>query len=90
MEEYVEMSLEDAKKIAKKDAIVLVSKQYLENQDCNIEFKKKRFGECHNILEEAAMIAKVCDDFANQLRVFSDIQFDTPKGDLHTILFRKS
>ena len=70
MKEYVEMSLEDAKKIAKKDAIVLVAKQYLENQDCNIEFKKKRFGECHNILEEAATIAKVCDDFANQLRVF--------------------
>lgn len=90
MKEYVEMSLEDAKKIAKKDAIVLVAKQYLENQDCNIEFKKKRFGECHNILEEAATIAKVCDDFANQLRVFSDIQVGVPKGDLHTILFRRS
>ena len=88
--EYVVMSLEEAKKVAKKDAIVLVSKQDLENPDCNIGFKKKKFGECHNILEEAASIAKVCDDFANQLRVFSDIQFDTQKGDLHIILFRKS
>ena len=89
MEEYVVMSLEDAKKVAKKDAIVLVSKQDLENPDCNIGFKKKKFGECHNILEEAATIAKVCDDFAAQLRVFSDIQFDVPKGTLHTILFTR-
>lgn len=88
--EYVVMSLEEAKKVAKKDAVVLVSKQDLENQDCNIEFKKKKFGECHNILEEAAEIAKVCDDFANQLKVFSDLQVGAPKGDLHIILFRKS
>ena len=85
--EYIIMSLEDAKKVAKKDAVVLVSKQDLENPDCNIGFKKKKFGECYNILEEAATIAKVCDDFANQLRVFSDIHVDVPKGDLHTILF---
>ena len=44
MEEYVVMSLEDAKKVAKKDAIVFVSKQDLENPDCNIGFKKKKFG----------------------------------------------
>lgn len=88
--EYVVMSLEEAKKVAKKDAIVLVSKQDLEKKDYNIGFKKKKFGECHNILEEAATIAKVCDDFAKQLKVFSDIQVDVPKGDLYTILFRKS
>lgn len=88
--EYVVMSLEEAKKVAKKDAVVLVSKQDLANPDCNIGFKKKKFGECYNILEEAATIAKVCDDFASQLRVFSDIHVDVPKGDLHTILFRKS
>ena len=55
--EYIIMSLEDAKKVAKKDAVVLVSKQDLENPDCNIGFKKKKFGECYNILEEAATIA---------------------------------
>ena len=87
--EYVVMSLEEAKKVAKKDAVVLVSKQDLANPDCNIGFKKKKFGECHNILEQAALIAKVCDDFASQLRVFSDIQFDVPKGTLHTILFTR-
>lgn len=89
MEEYVIMSLEEAKKVAKKDAIVLVSKQDLEQIDVNSGFIKSRFGECHNILEQAALIAKVCDDFASQLRVFSDIQFDVPKGTLHTILFTR-
>ena len=87
--EYVAMPLEEAKKMAKKDAVVLIAKQDLENEDCNVGFKKKKFGECHNILEEAATIDKVCDDFANQLRVFSDIQVDVPKGILHTILFKK-
>ena len=87
--EYIIMSLEEAKKVAKKDAVVLVSKQDLENPDCNIGFCKKRFCECHNILEEAATIAKVCDDFAAQLRVFSDIQLDVPKGTLYIILFNR-
>lgn len=86
--EYVVMSLEDAKKVAKNDAVVLVSKQDLTNPDCNIGFKKKKFGECYNILEEAATIAKVCDEFAAQLRVFSDIQVDVPTGTLHTIMFK--
>ena len=88
MKEYVIMSLEEAKKVAKKDAVILVSKQDLTNPDCNIGFKKKKFGECYNILEEAATIAKVCDDFAAQLRVFSDIQVDVPTGTLHTIMFK--
>ena len=88
MKEYVIMSLEEAKKVAKKDAVILVAKQDLENPDCNIGFKKKKFGECHNILEQAALIAKVCDDFSAQLRVFSDIQVDVPTGTLHTIMFK--
>lgn len=87
--EYVVMSLEEAKKVAKKDAIVLVSKQDLEKKDCNIGFTKKKFCECKNILEEAATIAKVCDEFANQLKVFSDLQIGVPKGHLHTILYKE-
>ena len=90
MEEYVIMSLEEAKNVAKKDAVILVAKQDLENHDCNIGFNKKKFGECHNILEQAALIAKVCDDFAAQLRVFSDLQIDDPKGIMHTIMFRNN
>ena len=90
MKEYVIMSLEEAKNVAKKDAVILVAKQDLKNPDCNIGFKKKKFGECHNILEQAALIAKVCDDFAAQLRVFSDIQVDVPTGTLHTIMFKNN
>ena len=90
--EYVVMSLEEAKKVAKKDAIVLVAKQDLENPDCNTGFIKKKFCECNNILEEAATIAKVCDDFINQLRVFSEVQTNAldyeKKGILNTILIK--
>ena len=90
--EYLIMSLEEAKKVAKKDAIVLVAKQDLENPDCNTGFIKKKFEECHSILEEAATIAKVCDDFANQLRVFSESQKNVlnyePIGKLSIILIK--
>lgn len=90
---YAIMTLEEAQKVAKKDAIVLVSVQDLNDEDCNTEFYKTRFGECQQLLEEAQTIAKVCTDFAAQLRLFSEAQKDvmnyTPKGDLKTILFKK-
>lgn len=91
--EYMIMSLEDANKVAKKDAIVLVAKQDLEESDCNVAFSKKRFGECKNILEEAKIIAKVCDEFSAQLMAFSETQADiinhSNKGKLTTMLFSK-
>ena len=90
--EYVVMSLEEAKKVAKKNAIVLVAKQDLEKDDCNESFSTKKFCDCKNILEEAATIAKVCDDFASQLIVFSYMQEDVinyeKKGILNVILFQ--
>lgn len=92
--DYVVITLEEAKKVAKKDAIVLVSKQYLEQEDCNIGFAKKRFCECSELLQEAETIAKVCDDFAAQLRCFTTRQVDPvnykPVGTLNTILFRSN
>lgn len=92
--DYVVMTLEEAKKVAKKDAIVLVSVQYLEQEDCNIGFAKKRFCECSELLQEAETIAKVCDDFAAQLRCFTTRQVDPvnykPVGTLNTILFRSN
>lgn len=81
-----------SEEICKKDAIVLVATQYLASQDCNIGFVKKRFGECSDIIGSAKTIANICDEFANQLRVFSDTQKDPinyePVGYLNTILFR--
>lgn len=91
--EYVLMSLEEAKKIAKKDATVLVAVQDLTKNDCNIEFSKRKFYECNNILEEAKTIAKVCDEFANQLRIFTekqDIINYQPIGKLNIICFKSN
>lgn len=89
---YIMMTVEEANKYAKKDAIVLVATQDLESQDCNVEFVKKKFGECTDIIGSAKTIANICDEFVNQLRVFSDIQADPinyePTGCLNTILFR--
>ena len=89
---YIMMTVEEAKKYAKKDAIVLVATQDLASQDCNIGFVKKRFGECTDIIGSAKTIANICDEFVNQLKVFSDIQIDPinyeSTGYLNTILFR--
>ena len=43
---YIMMTVEEVKKYAKKDAIVLVATQDLTSQDCNVDFVKKKFGEC--------------------------------------------
>lgn len=89
---YIMMTVEEVKKYAKKDAIVLVATQDLTSQDCNVDFVKKKFGECTDIIGSAQTIANICDEFANQLRVFSDTQKDPinyePVGYLNTILFR--
>ena len=89
---YIMMTVEEAKKYAKKDAIVRGATQDLESQDCNVDFVKKKFGECTDIIGSAKTIANICDEFVNQLRVFSDIQADPinyePTGCLNTILFR--
>lgn len=90
---YVMMTIEEARKCAKKDAIVLVSVQDLESGDCNIGFVKKRFGECSFMINEAKTVAKICDEFADQLRVFSEQQRDPlnykPIGKLGTILMSR-
>lgn len=89
---YIMITVEEVKKYAKKDAIVLVATQDLTSQDCNVDFVKKKFGECTDIIGSAKTIANICDEFANQLRVFSDTQKDPinyePVGYLNTILFR--
>lgn len=89
---YIKMSLEEAKTLARKDAVVLVNVQDLTSDDCNTGFDKKYFGECYQILDNAECITQVFDEFADQLRVFSEKQTKFPmlenKGNLHTILFK--
>lgn len=90
--QYIMVSIEEAKKIAKKDAVVLIAINDLEANDCNVEFTRKRFGECEKLIKEAETIARVYDDFINQLRVFSEKQSDVINykhhGKLSTILLK--
>lgn len=90
--QYVMVSAEEVNKIAKRGAVVLLAVTDLETNDCNVEFKKQTFGECENLIKEAETIARVYDDFVNQLRVFSEHQIDVinyePKGRLGTILLK--
>lgn len=87
---YIKMTIDEAKRVAKKDAIVLVSVMDLESDDCNSGFDKRRFGECYELLDKAKCITQVVDDFAPQLKVFSERQNKLPllenKGKLHTIV----
>lgn len=91
---YIKMSIEDAKKYAREDAIILLAIDQLEKSDCNIRFVKKTFGDCIDLIEKAETIAKVYDEFINQLRVFSKKQIDVldyePRGELSTILFESN
>lgn len=88
--EYVITTVEKAQKIAKPDAIVLVAVTDLEKGNYNDGFTKKKFCECEGIINDAKTIAKICDDFVNQLRVFSERQVDViafePRGKMSTIL----
>ena len=90
---YLLMTVEEAQRLAKKNALVLVAVSDLEKEDCNEQFTKRTFGDCNEILKEAETIANVCDDFVNQLRIFSKRQVDVinyeNKGKLSTILLPK-
>lgn len=89
---YVKMTVKEASKLIKEDVTVLVCVSDLEAEDCNEGFEKKKFGECKEMINDAKTIAKVCDDFVNQLRLFSIkqenvINYD-PIGKLGIILFK--
>lgn len=92
--EYIITTLDEAKKIAKKNATVLVAVRDLEKEDCNEEFTSQMFIECSDMFEKAKTIAQIADDLLNQIRVFTEYQPDPinyiPKGKLGTILLKKS
>uniref|UniRef100_UPI0004B02671 hypothetical protein n=1 Tax=Clostridium sp. 12(A) TaxID=1163671 RepID=UPI0004B02671 len=91
---YVEMTIEEANEYYKgtKGKTVLVAVQDLEKDDV-VEFTKRNKDECVNIINEAETIARVYDDFINQLRVFTEKQSDirniVPRGKLSTILLKE-
>lgn len=91
--QYIMVSAEEVNKFAKKGAVVLLAVVDLETKDCNIEFTRKTFGDCEQLIKEAETIARVYDNFVSQLRVFSKHQIDVinyePRGKLSTILFKE-
>lgn len=89
--QYIRMTIEEASKRFGDHGSVLVAVQDLENEmDTIQEFKKKSNYECIKIINDAETIVKICDDFLNQMRVFTQKQPDiiniTPKGKMSTIL----
>lgn len=91
---YVEMTIEEANEYYKGNTgkIVLVAVQDLEKNEV-AEFVKRGKCECESIINEAETIARVYDDFINQLRVFTEKQTDIrnilPRGKLSTILLKE-
>lgn len=87
---YVLMDIEEAVKYCKGKK-VLVAEQDLEKNEV-VGFERKTFQECKEIIERSETIAKICDDFLNQLKVFSEKQEDImnirPVGKMSTILVR--
>lgn len=85
---YILMDIDEAVKYCKGKK-VLVAEQDLENNEV-VGFERKTFQECKDIIERSETIAKICDDFLNQLRVFSEKQLDLinikPIGTMSTIL----
>lgn len=88
------MTIEEANEYYKGTSgrTVLVAVQDLETEEIS-SFVKKSKHDCENIIMEAETIARVYDDFVNQLRVFTEKQPDIrniiPRGKLSTILLRE-
>ena len=90
--EYIVMTIEQAKKMAKKDATVLVAVTDLENPSFDVPFEKRKFRDCKEMIEAAQTIMSSCDDFMKSLELFTELQDPLdirPKGKQGTILFKK-
>lgn len=87
---YIKMTAKEAIKCLGENTVVLVSVQDLENNEGCVPFIKKSRRECEQMIKDAQTVAKLCDDFAAQLRLYSKKQTDIvniiPKGKMRTIL----
>lgn len=70
----VEMSIEEAMKKCKKNATVFVAEQDLEKDDCNAEFITVKRTEYQRVFNNVKTAASLCDEFMNQLRLFTEKQ----------------
>lgn len=74
MEQYVEMTVEEALKRCNKNAKVLVAVQNLEKSDVNIPFMAIRKNEYDRLFENIQTAVQIYDDLVKQLRLFTEKQ----------------
>ena len=90
---YVEMTIEEAMKRCTKNTKVLVAVQNLEeDDDIDVVFIPKRRENYGEIFEDVKTVASICDDFINQLRLFTekqDIYNVKPRGLQKTVLLKE-
>ena len=90
--QYIEMTVEDAKKRCKKNSKVLVAIQDLEDDNVDIIFVPKRKCEYEKLFEDVETVAGIFDDFINQLNLYTkkqDIRNIRPYGIQKTVLLRE-
>lgn len=90
--QYVETTIEEAIKRCNKNEKVLVAIQNLEEDDIDIIFIPKKREEYGMIFENVKTVASICDDFINQLRLFTerqDIYNIIPKGFQKTVMLKE-
>lgn len=71
---YIEMTIDEAIKRCNKNSTVLVAIQDLTNGEDEVGFIKKNREEYSNIFDDVKTVASMCDDFAKQLRCFTEKQ----------------
>lgn len=87
---YIEMTIDEAEKVLNKNKKVLVSVLDLAEDDINNPFVVKSKEDYNVLLEDVETVASLCDDFAKQLRLFTEkqnIYHIRRTGKLKTVLF---
>lgn len=89
---YVEISIEEAIRRCKKNAMVIVAEKDLEQDDCNSEFVVKNRNEYNELFKGIQTAASLSNDLVKQLSLFTECQdiFNIkPKGVQKIVLLRK-
>ena len=90
--QYVEMTVEEAKKCCNKNTKVLVAIQDLEDNNVDAIFVPKRRNEYDDLFADVETVASLCDDFVKQLKLFTekqDIKNIRPFGLQKIVLLRE-
>lgn len=75
MQQYVEMTIEEAMRRCNKNKKVLVAVQDLEDsKPVSLDYVLKDRSEYPAIFEDVKTVTSICDDFVKQLRLFTEKQ----------------